>query len=498
MSLVIGAFAQVLSVKMVLIMILGSFVGIVFGAIPGLTYSMGIILLLPLTFHLPPLMAVTLLLGVYIGGMTGGSVSSILLGIPGTPSAAATCLDGFPLSKRGMAGKALGTALVSSIFAGLLSVATLMVVAPIVAKFALKFGPAEIFSLVFFGFSTICGISMGNVLKGLISGFIGLLFTTIGIDPVMGMSRYTFGIGQLISGVDLLAFMIGMFAIPQVIKILSIDETLLTRKISARVSTQYPSLAELKRMFGLMVKCAFIGIGIGAIPGTGGPIAAFLGYDQAKRKMRHSEPALEGVAGPESANNGVTGGALIPMLTLGIPGDPATAILLGALLIHGLKPGPMLFTQHGDFIYGMYAALIVIHLIVLVMQGFGIQLFVKVLNFRKSYLYTTILVLCTIGAFAVNNNEFDIYVMVFAGFLGYFLMKFVYPVAPTVLALVLGPPMEENFRRALILSQGDFGIFLKSPISWFFYLATILVLAGQVRRSLLAARGGSVRAGKRA
>ncbi len=249
---------------------------------------------------------------------------------------------------------------------------------------------------------------MGNILKGLISGFIGLLITTIGIDPVMGMSRYTFGSSKLISGVDLLAFMIGMFAIPQVIKILSIDESLLKRNINTRVSTQYPSFRELKQMFGLMVKCAFLGIGIGAIPGTGGPIAAFLGYDQAKRKMKGKEPVLEGVAGPEAANNGVTGGALIPMLTLGIPGDPATAILLGALLIHGLKPGPLLFTQHAKFIYGMYAALILIHIIVLVMQGFGIQLFVRVLNIRKSYLYTTILVLCMIGAFAVNNNEFDV------------------------------------------------------------------------------------------
>ncbi len=491
MDLILNAFSQVLNLQMILVMILGSFVGIVFGAIPGLTYSMGIILLLPLTFRMAPLAAVTLLLGVYIGGMTGGSVSSILLGIPGTPSAAATCIDGHPLAKRGMAGKALGTALVCSIFGGLLSVATLMIVAPIVARFALKFGPAEIFALVFFGFSTICGISMGNVLKGLISGCMGLLITTIGIDPIMGMPRYTFGIGKLISGVDLLAFMIGMFAIPQIIKILSIEESLLTRKIDMKVSTQYPSIAELKRMFGLMVKCAFIGIGIGAIPGTGGPIAAFLGYDQARRKVKHSGPALEGVAGPESANNGVTGGALIPMLTLGIPGDPATAILLGALLIHGLRPGPLLFTQHADFIYGMYAALIIIHLIVLVMQGFGIQLFVRVLNFKKSYLYTVILILCTIGAFAVNNNMFDIYVMAFAGFLGYTLLKFGFPVAPTVLALVLGPQMEENFRRALILSQGSFSIFLASPISWFFYVATGIVLAGQVRRSLRAQREGA-------
>jgi putative tricarboxylic transport membrane protein len=237
-------------------------------------------------------------------------------------------------------------------------------------------------------------------------------------------------------------------------------------------------------MFPLILRCALIGIGIGAIPGTGGPIAAFLGYDQARRTKKSDAPALEGVAGPEAANNGVTGGALIPMLTLGIPGDAATAVLLGALMIHGLRPGPLLFTQHADFIYGMYAALVIIHLIVLLVQGFGIRFFVKVLNFNKSYLFTTILVLCTIGAYAVNNNPFDIYVMFFSGLLAYFMGKFGYPAAPAVLALVLGPVMENNFRQALILSQGSMKIFVSSPISIVFYALTILVLVSQIRRSV--------------
>ena len=486
---ILNAFAAALQWHMLLVMLIGSVVGIVFGAIPGLTYSMGIILLLPITFGLDPLAGIAILLGVYIGGMTGGSVSSILLGIPGTPSAAATCFDGHRLAKKGFAGKAMGTALFCSIFGGMMSVITLMVVAPVVAHFALKFGPAEIFALVFFGFSTICGISMGNVLKGLIAGFVGLLVMTIGLDPIMGMSRYTFGSSKFQAGIDLLAFMIGMFAIPQIVRCYSVEEEKHPKPVDAKVSTQYPSWKELKRMWGLILRCAFIGIGIGAIPGTGGPIAAFLGYDQAKRKVKTDEATLEGVAGPETANNGVTGGALIPMLTLGIPGDPATAILMGALLIHGLKPGPMLFTNQTDFIYGMYAALVIIHLIVLLVQGFGIRLFVKVLNFKKSYLYTSILVLCMIGAFAVNNNIFDVYVMAFAGLLGYFMQKYDFPVAPTVLALVLGPTMEENFRRALILSGGNFTIFVASPISIVFYLCTVLVIGGQIRRSMKKTKG---------
>jgi putative tricarboxylic transport membrane protein len=469
-------------------MVFGSLVGIVFGAIPGLTYSMGIILLLPLTYRLPSLAAISLLLGVYIGGMTGGSVAAILLGIPGTPSAAATVFDGHPLAKQGKAGKALGTALVSAIFGGLLSVATLMAVAPLIARFALNFGPAEIFALVFFGFSTICGISAGNILKGLISGCVGLLVISIGLDPIMGVPRYTFGFSRLIGGIDILPFMIGMFAVPQIVENFSARASNLKEVSNLSVKTEYPSFPELRRMFLLILRCSLIGIGIGTIPGTGGPIAAFLGYDQARRAKKRDEPGPEGVAGPEAASNGVTGGALIPMLTLGIPGDAATAVLLGALMIHGLKPGPLLFVQHKDFVYSLYAALLLIHLIVLVLQGFGIRFFVKVLNVNKSYLFTTILVLCAIGAYAVNNNPMDIYIMFFSGVLAYFMTKFGFPVAPAVLALVLGPLIENNFRQALILSQGSLRIFVSSPISIVFYALTVMVLISQIRRAMKKSR----------
>jgi len=481
METILQAFGAALQLKVILVMLLGSIVGITFGAIPGLTYSMGIILMLPLTFHLDPLSAIALLLGVYVGGMTGGSVSAIILGIPGTPSAAATCFDGHRLAKQGKAGKALGTAVVAATIGGMTSVVILVVTAPIVARWALKFGPAEIFSLVFFGFSTICGISSGKLLKGLISGMVGLLFMTIGMDPIMGTKRYTFGSVNLLSGVNELAFMIGMFAIPQMVAAFATPETSIPRKLDTKVSMVYPTLKEIKGLMGTIMKSALIGVGIGAIPGTGGPIAAFLGYDQAKRKVNSDEPSLHCVAGPEAAHNGVTGGALIPMLTLGIPGDPATAILMGALLIHGLKPGPLLFQENSGFIYGMYAALFVINLLVLGIQSFGIRFFVKILDFKKSYMYTSIMVLCMIGAYTTNNNMFDVYTMFFAGLLGFLMQKFGFPVAPAILALVLGPTMEDSFRRSLILSQGNYLTFVKSPISILFYIFTALVLINQVR-----------------
>jgi putative tricarboxylic transport membrane protein len=479
MEAILQAFGAALQFKVILVMILGSVVGIVFGAIPGLTYSMGIILLLPLTFSLDPLSAITLLLGVYVGGMTGGSVSAIILGIPGTPSAAATCFDGHRLAKQGKAGKALGTAVFAATIGGLISVLILIVVAPLVAKAALRFGPPEIFALVFFGFSTICGISSGKLVKGLISGMIGLLVMTIGMDPIMGSRRYTFGSVQLLGGVNVLSFMIGMFAIPQMVTAFATPESSIKKKTDVKVSMELPTLQEMKGLFGTIMKSSLIGVGIGAIPGTGGPIAAFLGYDQAKRKSCSDEPTLACVAGPEAAHNGVTGGALIPMLTLGIPGDPATAILLGALLIHGLKPGPLLFQQNSGFIYGMYASLFIINLLVLAIQSFGIRFFVKVLDFKKSYMYTTIMVLCMIGAFAANNNMFDVYTMFFAGLLGFFMSKFGFPVAPTILALVLGPTMEDAFRRSLILSQGNYLTFVTSPISIVFYFFTAFILFRQ-------------------
>ena len=485
METIIQAFASVLAPNILLMLVIGAVTGIVFGAIPGLTYSMGIILLLPFTFRLSPLASVSLLLGVYIGGLAGGAVTSILLGIPGTPTAAATIFDGHGLAKLGQGDKALGTALFGSVFGGLLSVIALILLAPIIARFALNFGPSQIFSLVLFGLTAICGISGKNVLKGLIAGCIGLLVMTIGMDPIMGMPRYTFGYSRLIAGVELLPFMIGIFALPQIIECFATKEGSISQTISSNVRTRYPSFSELRRMAWLIIRCAFIGIGIGAIPGPGAPIAAFLGYDQARRSKKSEEPALEGVAGPETANSAVAGGALIPMLTLGIPGDPATAILLGALMIHGIRPGPLLFQTHGDFITGMFAALFILNLLVLLIQGFGIRLFVKILNFKKSYLFTVILVLCIIGAYSRNNNPFDIYVMFFSGILGFFMGKYGFPVAPTVLALVLGPIIEDNFRRSLILSQGSFNIFFEHPINWIFYILIVIVLISQIRRSIV-------------
>lgn len=462
--------------------LVGVITGIIFGSMPGLTFSTALILVLPATFVMEPVVAMSLLLGVFIGGMTGGSVSAILLGIPGTPSAAATVIDGFPMRQKGEAGKALGMAVIASIMAGLISLSLLVIVAPYIARFALNFGSAEIAALVLFGLSTIIGVSSGSILKGLASCLLGLMFMSVGLDPIMGTHRYTFGYPPLYAGVELLAAMIGLFAIPQIIKDLPRGREQSLEVSDEGLHNELPSWSDLKRCLGVIVRGALIGTGVGAIPGTGGPIAAFLSYDVNKRLSKSKElwgsGAIEGVAAPEAGNNGITGGALIPLLTLGIPGDPGTAIMLGALLIHGLQPGPLLFQRNAEVVYGIFVALFLANILTLFVQWYGIRLFVKILKVPKTYLLPVIMTLTIIGAYAVRNNLFDVYVMATFGLLGCFLKKYKFPTTPVILAIVLGPTLETEFRRALIQADGNYMVFLQSPIALILIILTLAMLFG--------------------
>lgn len=475
-----------LTLENFLFMFFGCILGIVFSAIPALTFSTALILLIPVTFGLTPVAAISVLLGVFAGGMTGGSISAILLGIPGTPSAAATVIDGYLLSKKGQAGKALGMAIYSSVFGGIFSLLVLILVAPQIAKIAIKFGPAELFALVVFGLSTIVSLSETSIVKGLLAGLFGLLLCTVGLDPVMGLQRYTFGFANLMTGVGLMPVMIGMFALPEIIdNFLQASKNRYKQLVRHRqkVKANFPSLKEMKAAFSLNLKSSAIGTFVGAIPGTGGPIACFMALDVAKRKNpKVGTGELDGVIAPESANNGVTGGTLIPLLTLGIPGDSATAIMLGALMIHGLIPGPLLFRDNGALVYAIFISILIINLMVLAIQFFGMKLFVKVLDIPKVNLMSMILVMAVVGSFAINLNYADIIVMFFAGLLGYFMKKFGFPIVPLILGLVLGYSIENNFRKALVFSDGSFSIFVTSPVSLLFLtLAVFMLLAPTIR-----------------
>ena len=488
MDTVAQAFSAALSFDAIGATVLGTVVGLFFGSIPGLTFSMALALMLPFTFGMSATPALGLLLGVFVGGMTGGSVSAILLGIPGTPSAAATVFDGHPMAHKGEAGVALGAAVIASTFGGLFSLVVMILLLEQVAAVAIKFGPAEIFALVLFGLSTICGMAERSMLRGLVAGLLGLMLMIVGLDELDGVARLTFGTVQLQQGVNLLVAMIGLFAVPQVISALIDHGRVKPLRIPDNVRASLPTLRQLKERFWLMVRCSVIGTGIGAIPGTGGPIAAFLAYDHARRFSKRpgefGKGELSGVVAPESANNAVTGGTMIPLLSLGIPGDPATAVILGGLLLHGLQPGPLLFQTHLSAIYALYISIILAYVVILVVQLWGIRIFVKVLRVPPHLLAVCIIVMCVLGSYAIRNSIFDVYLMSIMGLLGYILQRLHIPVAPVVLGLVLGETLEKQYRTALILNENSHSIFYNSGVAMFFFGATALMLGLQLWSSL--------------
>ncbi len=488
MEAFLDALPLVLNFQTMAAIALGTLIGLVFGAMPGLTFTMALSLVLPMTFGMSPTAAIALLVATYIGGMTGGSVSAILIGVPGTPSAAATALDGFPMRQAGKASLALSIAVIASTIGGIVSLLIMIVSVDLVSRLAIKFGPAEIFALVVFGLSTICGMAAKSLIRGLIAGVLGLMLMTIGLDEISSVQRFTFGTVTLQQGINLVVAMIGLFAVPHIIQSFATYRAGQQEAPNPQdVRFELPSLSLLRRMAGLMARCAGLGTVIGAIPGTGGPIAAFIAYDHAQRFSKNPERfgkgAEEGIVAPETANNAVTGGTFIPLLSLGIPGDPATAVILSGLLIHGLVPGPMLFVEHPTEIYMVYLAIIAAYIAILLYQLVGIRLFVKVLLVPPHLLTVAITVMCVIGAYAIRNSAFDVYTMAAVGLMGYLLMRARIPVTPVVLGLVLGPTLEREYRTAMILSEGSHDIFYTSVPAMIFFSLAALVIALQATTS---------------
>ncbi len=478
-----AGFSQATAPSSLIATAIGSILGIVVGMIPGMTISTGIIIVLPLTFVLDPGISIALLLGLYVGGMLGGSFAAIMLNIPGTPSAAATAVDGHPLVERGEAGRALGVAVIASFIGGLFSCLCLLLIAPRLADVALGFRAPDLFSLVLLGLTVICSFAAKSWIKGLLAAAIGLAIVTVGQDPVMGTARFTFGSTDLMSGVNFLTALIGLFAIPQLIGNLASTETgTRVLRTTARFGRVLPKLSDLRRMRVPVAIGSVVGTFLGVLPGAGGPIAAFLSYDYAQKATKNPpEPfgsgAIEGIAAPESANNAVTGGALVPMMTLGIPGDPVTAILVGALLVHGLAPGPLLFIERPDFAYGVIVSFFWANIFNLLIALAGLRLLIKLIALPRTILMPAIAILCVVGAYSLRNSVFDIYVMLFFGVLGLAMRWLDMPVVPLLLALVLGGQLEEHMRVALTGSQGDYSVFFTSPFSAVFLsLAAISVV----------------------
>jgi putative tricarboxylic transport membrane protein len=464
----------------------GVLIGTAVGVLPGIGPMSGVALLIPVTASvtgwLPPESAATsaiiLLAGVYYGAMYGGSTTSILLNTPGESSSVVTTLDGYQMAKKGRAGSALSIAAIGSFVAGIVTLFALIALAKPLSSVALKFGPAEYFSLMLLGLGAVSGLAGKSVTKALIMTVTGLLLGTIGIDSVSGIARFTFNVPWLYQGIEFLTIAVGLFALGEVFKtILEKDEE---EGEIAKINNLLPSKAELKESAAPIARGSLLGFFVGILPGAGATLASFFSYILEKKISKNPSKfgtgTIAGVAAPESANNAASGGALIPLLTLGIPGSGTTAILMGALMMYNVQPGPLLFEDHPQVAWGLIASMFIGNVMLLILNLPLVKVFAKIIQTPKQFLIPIIIAISIFGVYAVQVSTNDLLLLLGCGVLGYFLSKNDYPIAPLVLGLVLGPMVENNLRRALTISNGDFSIFISRPISLAFLLITALWL----------------------
>ena len=471
---------------LLLVLAAGVFVGLYVGAIPGLTGTMAVSLLVSLTFGWETNIALAAMVGVFNGAVFGGSRSAILMNIPGAPAAVATVFDGYPLALKGQAAKALGITTTASVVGGILGTIALACFTPMISSFSMKFGPMDYFLLTIMGMLLIGTIGNKSPLKGLISATIGVFLGCVGMDTMTGIPRFTFGNVYLLSGISSVVAMIGLYGVSEAL--VQLSEVNLPA-IKQNVDKIIPTFGVMLKHLGLTIRSSIIGIIVGALPGTGGSVASLLAYDHAKRTTKNpevpfGEGAIEGLIAPETSNNAAVGGAFIPMLTLGIPGDAVTAVIMGALMIHGLKPGPMLMTEQPHLFYMITMMMFISCFFMLIFGLTGIKAFAKLVEIPRGRLMPLIIVLSVAGAFAINNLIFDIYWMIAFGVIGYLLKRYDYPTSPMVLGIILGNLLETNFRRAVTTAHGlpnaVLGIFTH-PISFILFAIIVFSLVVQAK-----------------
>lgn len=465
--------------------------GMIIGSLPGLTAPMGCALLIPFTYTMMPVPAITMLVSLYCGAMFGGSIAAILVHAPGTPAAAATTFDGYPLAQKGQAGKALGMACISSALGGLFSVVILILLAPVLANIAIRFGPPEYFALAVFGLSMISSLGSKSVVKNLLGGTIGVFIACIGMDEISGFSRYDFGVTHLMDGVSFIPVMIGLFAAAEVFR--QSEKGIRKIVIDRKIVGLLPTWKEIKSVKTTLMRSSLIGTFIGILPAEGGTVASFIGYNEAKRFSKEPEKfgtgALEGVAAAECANNSATGGAMIPTMALGIPGSGTTAVILGALLVHGMRPGPLLFIQNTDVVYAVFVGMFFANLMFLGLGLGGAKVFSQILRVPNYVLSPIILVLCVVGTYALHNNMADVWIMLICGIVGYKMKDYGFAAAPIVLGLVLGELIEISLRRSLIVFDNNPFIFFTRPWALTFIVLTVLGLCSPAIRTWVENRG---------
>jgi putative tricarboxylic transport membrane protein len=458
---------------------LGAVIGTAIGVLPGLGPPATVALLLPLTYKMDPTAAIIMLAGIFYGAMYGGSTTSILLNIPGEAASVVTCLDGYKMARQGRAGPALGMAAIGSFIAGTIGILGLSLVAPALASFALKFGPPEYFSLVLLGLMMAVYLSEGSTLKGLAMGGLGLLFGTVGIDPVLGATRFTFGLSRLTDGVDFVVLAMGLFGISEVL--INLEAPEIRDVFKTGLKGVLPTREDWRRSWAAVIRGSLLGFFIGVLPGGGAVISSFVSYAVEKRMSRHPEQfgngAIEGVAAPEAANNAASTSSFIPLLTLGIPGNATIAMIFVALMIHGIRPGPMLLQEHPDLFWGVIASMYIGNVMLLALNLPLVGFWVRLLRVPYHFLAVLVTIVCLIGAYSVKSSVFDVGMMVVFGVMGYFMRKGGFPPAPLILSMILGPILERSLQQALISTGGDPSIFVKKPISAaLLCIAALLVL----------------------
>jgi len=456
----------------------GVLIGTLVGVLPGLGPAAAIALLLPTTFKVAPVSATIMLAGIYYGAMYGGSTTSILVNIPGEAASVVTCLDGYKMARKGRAGPALGIAAFGSFIAGTFAVIALTFVGPFLSNVALAFGPPEYFALMIVGITVLTYLSSGSMIKALMMAGVGLILSGVGMDTIAGKYRFTFNIQSLLDGVGVVPVAMGLFGISEVL--LNLETEIRRDILATKVKNLFPSLKDWALSAWAIVRGSILGFFLGIIPGGGAVVASFASYAIEKKVSKHPEEfgegAIQGVAGPEAANNSAAGGSFIPLLTLGIPANPVMAILLGALMIHGLQPGPLLMQNAPDLFWGVIISMYIGNAMLLVLNLPLIPLWVKVLKVPYFLLYPLILLFCLIGSYSLDNSVADVIIMLIFGILGFLMKKFRYDGAPIILALVLGQKLETSLRRSLIMSHGDFSIFISRPISLAFLIIAVLLL----------------------
>ncbi|MHB1131427.1 MAG: tripartite tricarboxylate transporter permease [Chloroflexota bacterium] len=469
----LGGFAIALTPENLLYCAMGVVLGTLIGVLPGIGPVAGIGVLIPLTFGMDAVGALIMLAGIFYGSMYGGSTTSILINVPGEAASVVTSLEGYQMAKKGRAGAALGIAAIGSFVAGTVSIVGLMLAAPMLVTVALSFGPHEYFTLMLLGMTMVAYLGSRSLTKALAMAVFGLLLSTVGQDPVLGARRFTFERLELIDGISFVPAVIGLFAIGEILY--NLQHTKSAQIVDSKIGSVWPTRNDISRSSAPILRGSVVGFLLGVLPGAGALISTFVSYTIEKRLSKHPEEfgkgAIEGVAGPESANNAATGGAMVPLLSLGVPCSPVTAVMLGAFILHGILPGPKLLEQHPDLFWGLVASMYVGNVMLLVLNLPLVGLWASLLRLPYNVLWPLIILFCMVGGYTVNNRASDLLIVVAFGVIGYLMRELDFPTAPVVLALVLGPLMEQNFRQSLIISHGSFAEYVTRPIS-----ATLLVL----------------------